>query len=98
MNDQQRTVCAIGVVVILLGAIFFVPWRVESSGEIEWGPVYRQPVTYSQTYATERPGARYAYDDAHIHIGYLLFELLAIGAVCAAGYVLAAGAREESDE
>lgn len=94
MNEQQRTVCAIGVVALILAAIFFVPWRVESSGDIEWGPVFRQPVTYSQTYATDQPGARYAYDDAHIHVGYLLFELLAIGAVSVTGYVLASGARK----
>lgn len=98
MNDKKRTVLGVGVVTVILAAMFFVPWRIESSDELKWSPIYRQPVTYSQTYETRSPGARYAYDEARIDVGFFLLEILAIGAASATGYVLASGDEKDNHD
>lgn len=91
MNEKQRMVLGTTAVALILAVMFFVPWRVKSSDEIKWAPMYRQPVSYSHTYATNRPGSRYVHDEAEIEIGFFLLEILTIGAAGAGGYMLNSG-------
>jgi hypothetical protein len=95
MSNPQRTVCAIGAATMVLAVMFFVPWRLHSTNEIEWGALFRQPMSYAQSYATDEPGARIYTQDADIHTSYLLIEILAIGAVSLAGYLLAGRVSED---
>lgn len=97
MNDRQNTVVATVLAALLLGTIFFCPWRVESSGEVRWSPIYQTPISYVRSYddSQSRKGvSRFEYDDAEIAFDLLLLQILAVGAAGGLLYRLA-GDREE---
>lgn len=98
MRDAQRTVLATLAAAVLLVGVFFVPWRVAETGEVEWGPVYLSPASYTYTFATPEGGSslRYHEEEASIAFGLLAVEL---GAVLLVGWVAyrVAGQRDEED-
>jgi len=93
MNDRQNTVVATVVAALILVPLFLCPWRVESSDEIKWGPIYRPPASYVRSYDDRRSSqgsSRYAYDGGEIAVDILVLEILAVGAVGGVLYVLTA--------
>lgn len=98
MNETQRTIRAIAAVAMLLAVLFFVPWRIESSGELKWAPLFRPPVSHSLTYETERPGSRYTYDEAEVALEIYFLEILVIGLIGWATFVISSGATREETE
>lgn len=99
MNDRQNTVVATVIAGLLLVTVFFCPWRVESSGEITWSPIYQPPISYVQSYDTRASNgvSRFEYEGGEIAIDVLVVQVLLVGAVGGTLYVLVAD-REEGSE
>lgn len=89
MNDAQRTVLGVAAAFFVIVLLFFAPWRLDATGDIVWGPLYRQPMSYATTYANLQPGARYVQHEASLAVGYYLLELAAIALVGWLGYRVA---------
>lgn len=98
MNEKQRTVLAIVAAAMILAVLFFAPWRVKSSDEIKWSPLFRPPVSHSLTYETQQPSSRYTYDEAEIALGIYVIEILAIGLIGWIAYVIIPGITWEEIE
>jgi len=100
MNDRQSQVAATVVSGLLLVAVFLCPWRVESTGEIRWSPIYQPPLTYVRSYNDAhgiRGSSRIESDEAHIAVGLLTLELLGLGIAGGVLYVFAAGSGEADE-
>ena len=100
MNDRQYQVVATVVSGLLLVVLFLCPWRVESTGEIRWSPVYQPPMSYVRSYNDAhgiRGSSRIESDEAHIAVGLLVLEVLVLGVAGGAAYMLSAGS-DEGDE
>jgi hypothetical protein len=98
MNDRQNTVVATTVVSLILVLVYLCPWRVETSGEIQWSPIYQPPISYTRTYDPEygtEGGSRMESDEAEIAYGILGLQLLAVGAAGGAVYVMTGGSTED---
>lgn len=90
MTDRQNTVVATTIVGLVLILVFLCPWRIESSGEIAWSPIYQPPLSYVRSYDTDRGrlgSSRIEGTEAHIAFGILALEVLAVGAVGGGLYV-----------
>jgi hypothetical protein len=100
VTDRQNTVVATVLASLLLGTVFFCPWRVEPRGELEWSPIYQPPLTYVRTFDREAGrtgGRRIEGPDADIAYDVMALQVLAIGLVGGAAYGLAGGADRELD-
>lgn len=104
MNDQQNQVVATVVAGLLLVVLFLCPWRIESTGELQWSPIYQEPMSYVRSYSDEhgsRGSSRIVSEEAHIAVDILALEVLAF--VVAGGALFLALAdsddtEEDSDE
>lgn len=79
--DWQNTVLATTVCGLLLVVVFLCPWRVESSGEIKWSPIYQQPMTYVRSYDADlgkQGSSRITTEEADIAYDILALEALAL--------------------
>lgn len=100
MNDRQNTVVATTVVGLVLVVIYLCPWRVESSGEIRWSPIYQPPMSVVRTYDRDlgtKGGSRVAEEDAHIAIDILLLEVVAVGAAGGLLFLLTSDSEGSND-
>lgn len=100
MNDRQQQIVAAVVSGLILVVVFLCPWRVESSGEIRWSPIYQVPMSYVRSYDDSqgiKGSSRIESEEAHIDYGILALEVLALGAAGVVLYMFAAGS-EEADE
>lgn len=101
MNDRQYQVVATLVSGLILVVVFLCPWRVESSGEIKWSPMYQPPISYVRSYddahGTHGSSRIESDGEAHIAVGVLALEVLAFGIAGGVLYLLSAGP-EEADE
>lgn len=100
MNDRQNTVVATAVVGLIVAVIFLCPWRVESSDEIRWSPIYQPPMSYVRTFDPDfgsKGGSRVEAEDAQIAIDILALEVVAVGAVGGVLFVLSSGS-DDNDE
>lgn len=81
MNEQQNTVVATTVSGLILIVVFLCPWRIESTNELRWSPIYQSPMTYVRTYDAQhgrQGGSRIQSEEAHIAVGILALEVLAL--------------------
>lgn len=78
MNEKQNMVLATTVCILLLVLVFLCPWRIESTDELKWSPIYQQPISYVQSYNYEQGGSRVESQNAHIEYGLLALEGLAV--------------------
>lgn len=98
MNDRQNTVVATTISGLLLVLVFLCPWRVESSGEIAWSPVYQQPLSQVRTYDTEygsQGGTRIESEEAHVAVDLLILQVLVVGTAGVGLYRLTADSEED---
>lgn len=105
MKDHENTVLAATITGLVLVLVYLCPWRVQGTGEIEWSPIYQEPITYQETYDPEygrKGGARFEKEEAEIAYGILALELIAVGAIGGGAYALASrskeGERSDSNE
>jgi len=93
MNDRQNTVVATAVAGLVLVVVFLCPWRVETSGEIRWSPIYQPPLAYVRSYDPDigsTGGSRMEAADAHIAIDILALEVVLLGAASGLLFVMLA--------
>ncbi|MDZ7773172.1 MAG: hypothetical protein U5K31_10620 [Balneolaceae bacterium] len=99
MNDPQRQLLAAAVCMVLLAVVFLCPWRVQSTEELRWSPIYQQPLVFVRSYdraVGAEGGYRIASEEASIAYELLALEVLALGVAGIMGYVLL-GSREDED-
>ncbi len=94
MNEQQNIIVATGVASLILVIVFLCPWRIESSNELRWSPIYQSPMTYVRTYDVQQGGSRIESEEAHIAIGILVLEVLAVIVAGAVLYVFFADSED----
>ena len=100
MNDWQNTVVATTVAGLCLVLVFLCPWRVESSQEIKWSPIYQSPLSYTRFYNTDygnQGRSRVESEEAHIEFGLLALEVLTVVVAGGVLYVISADS-DETDE
>lgn len=95
MNERQNMVVATAVAGLILVVVYLCPWRIESTGEIRWSPIYQSPMSYVRSYDVEQGSSRIDTIEAHIALGYLILEVL--GVVTAAGVLYVFFSDAESD-
>ncbi len=49
MNEKQRAVAGTTAIALIVAALFYIPWKIESSGDLKWAPFYRGPVLVTST-------------------------------------------------
>lgn len=99
MTEGQNRTVATTVAALILTVVFLCPWRVESSGDLRWSPIYQPPLSYVRTYNPDygqEGGSRIESEDAHIAIEVLLLQVLAVGAAGALLYRISSN--DEDDE
>jgi hypothetical protein len=89
MNDRQGMVIGIATMALIVAALFYVPWRIESTGELTWTPFYRNPVVARPTYVTGKVESRYIQLMGRPVYGIYVLQLLAIGGAGAFAYYAA---------
>ena len=100
MTDRQNTVLATTLAALVLGTVFFCPWRIEPRNELAWSPIYQPPLTYVRTFDAESGragGTRIEGPEAEIAYDVLALQVLAVGLAGGAAYILAEGADRELD-
>ena len=95
MNEKQRAVAGTVAIALLVVALFYVPWRVESTGDLKWAPFYRNPVVERSTLMGESIESRFIRLKGRPVWSLYLLQLMAIGASGALVYWLV---RDESDQ
>jgi hypothetical protein len=100
MNDRQNTVVATVVSGLILVVVFLCPWRVESSGELEWSPIYQPPMSYVRSYDADygrQGGSRIDAEDAEIAVDILVVEVLALLVGGGLFYVFTSDSAEDNE-
>ncbi|MDZ7680116.1 MAG: hypothetical protein U5J63_00045 [Fodinibius sp.] len=101
MNDQQNTVVATTVCGLILVIAFLCPWRIESTGELKWSPIYQQPMFYVRSYDPNL-GTKGGYSiepkTGHIAYGIMALEVVALLLAKRARYTGFLRDPEEKDE
>lgn len=100
MNDRQSQIVATVISGLVLVVLFLCPWRVKSSGEIRWSPIYQQPMSYVRSYDDAHGtlgSSRIESDEAHIAFDILALEVLALGLAGGVLYWLSAGSEETKE-
>lgn len=88
MNDRQRTVLALALSALILVGVFFVPWQIDGTDVITWAPAYRQPISSVRSYTSELHDTSYTYTEGEVAVGILVLQLLAVGVVSGAVFVV----------
>lgn len=100
--DWQNTVVATAVSGLILVVVFLCPWRIESTGEIKWSPIYQQPMSYVRSYNDQfgREGSsfRIVEDEAEIAYGILALEVLALTVAGSVLYIFLPNSRKKNKE
>lgn len=99
MNDRQNTVVATGIAGLVLVIVFLCPWRVKSSGEIRWSPIYQPPLSYVSSHPlgdSGRSRSRMTQVDAQIAFDVMALQVLALVLSAGAVYWLVSGS--DSDD
>lgn len=92
-------VVATAAVSLILVVVYLCPWRIESSKELQWSPIYQTPMSYVRSYDTghgREGSSRIESEEAHIAIGILALEVLAV--VVAGGVLYLFFSDSEDDE
>ena len=81
MNDRQNFVVATVVCGLILIVVYLCPWRIESTNELRWSPIYQSPMSYVRTYDNargSRGSSRIVSHEAHIAYELLALEVAAL--------------------
>lgn len=93
-------VVATTVGILMLVFVYLCPWRIESSKELQWSPIYQAPMSYVRSYDAElgREGSsRIESEDAHIAVGILALEVLAVLVAGGGMYLFFANSKDNKE-
>jgi hypothetical protein len=94
-SEARNTAISVVVVAIMIAAIFFVPHRIELTGDIAWSPLYRGPLEYQAFDTGASESAVITALDSHISWGWYIAELVALALVGWITIQVATGIGEE---
>jgi hypothetical protein len=97
-NDWQNTVVATIISGLILIVVFLCPWRVESTGELRWSPIYQQPMSYVQSYDDQRGrhgSSRIVAEEADIAYDILALEVVIFTIAGGIAYVFSSDSSKE---
>ncbi len=100
MNERQNMVVATVVSGLILVVVFLCPWRIESSNELQWSPIYQPPMSYERIYDDEygrMGGSKISSEEAEIAVDILLLEVLALLAASGLLYLFYSESEEKED-
>lgn len=100
MNERQNMVIATAVTSLMLVVVYLCPWRIESSQELKWSPIYQAPMSYVRSYDAEhgRQGvSRIESEDAHIAVGILGLEIVAVVVAGSVLYVFFSDSKDNEE-
>lgn len=66
---------------LILIVVYLCPWRIESTSELRWSPIYQSPMSYVRTYDAaggSRGSSRIVSHEAHIAYEVLALEVAAL--------------------
>ena len=89
MNHNQRGVAGTVAIALLVAALFFIPWRIESNGKLAWAPFYRNPVMQRSIRMTEQIDSQFVRLKGRPVWALYVAQLVAIGAVGGVVYWMA---------
>ena len=95
MNQTQRGIAGTFAIALIVAALFYVPWRIESNGKLAWAPFYRNPVMGQSIRITETIDSRFIRLKGRPVWGIYFLQLGAIGLVGVGAYRMA---RSKDDE
>ncbi len=49
MNHTQRGIAGTVAIALIVAALFYIPWRITSTGDLAWAPFYRNPAVGTTT-------------------------------------------------
>ncbi len=101
MNEQQNIVVATAVSMLILVFVFLCPWRIESSNELRWSPIYQSPMTYVRSYDVDfemEGGSKIISEEAHIAVGILALEVVAVIVAAGVLYLFFADSGDEAPQ
>lgn len=81
MNHNQRGIAGTVAIALIVAALFYVPWRIESTGDLAWAPFYRNPVMAQSTLIEDSINTAYARLKGRPVWGLYLIQLASIGLV-----------------
>ncbi|MEX0601684.1 MAG: hypothetical protein WD021_01380 [Rhodothermales bacterium] len=88
MENKESAIVGTLVAALFISTFFFVPWRMERSGDLKWAPAYRPPVTVEQSVRDETVRSVVRYEEGEVAIVVFVVQLLAIAALGGAGLAL----------
>ena len=100
MNERQNMVVATAVSGLILVVVFLCPWRIESSNELQWSPIYQPPMSYERIYNDEygrMGGSQINSEEAEIAVDILVLEVLALLAASGLLYVFYSDPNKENE-
>lgn len=100
MTESQNRIIATLVAALILVPVFLCPWRVTSTDELTWSPIYQTPISYVRSYdeAQSTTGqSRMEYEPATIAWDLLVLEVVAVAVLGGLLYVRASR-RDEDPE
>ena len=83
MNHNQRGALGTTAIALIAAALFYIPWRLESTDSIAYAPFYRAPVVKQSARIEGTIGSRYIYLEGR-PVWWLYG--LQIGAITGAGF------------
>jgi len=98
MNERQNMVIATAVSGLILVIVFLCPWRIESSNELQWSPIYQPPMSYERIYDEEfgrMGGSQIRSEEAEVAVDILILEVLALLAATGLLYLFYSESEEE---
>jgi hypothetical protein len=100
MNERQNMVIATMISGLILVVVYLSPWCIESTEEVKWSPIYQPPMSYVRSYDNERRSqgsSRIETEEAHIAVGLLVLEVLALGVAGGALYFYYASSEDQEE-
>jgi hypothetical protein len=94
MNDRQNMVLAITLIGCILAVVYLCPWRVVSSGEITWSPIYQEPLKYARSYGVGQGRTTIEQEEAQIAYSIMALQVIAIVGTGGGLYFLVSGSKE----
>lgn len=100
MNDRQNTVVATTLCSVLLVIVFLCPWRMESTNEIRWSPIYQPPLVFVQPSDADLStrSTEYLEEKAgHVAIDVIALQILVVGLTGTGLFLLLADSDDEDE-
>jgi len=77
---RQEVAVATTAGALVVAVLFFIPWRVESTGDLVWSPLYRRPFSHTSPFEALRDAQVY-YESVQVAFDIFVLQVLSIAAI-----------------